>query len=93
MDHNPVECMSSVDASAQKCATKAAGAFKSDSIMLAMQANPEVSFLDLSDKICDKKWCWPVKGQVLVWRDSHHLTATYARALSGEFKGLLKMVN
>ncbi len=93
MDRNPVECMSSADASLQKCATKAAKAFRRDSIMLAMQSKPEVKFLDLSKRICDKEWCWPVKGQVLVWRDRHHLTATYARALSGEFQGMLNLVD
>lgn len=93
MDRNPVECMSTANATAQKCATTRKRGFKSDSIMLAMQSQPDVTFLDLSNRICDTTWCMPVQGQLFVWRDRHHLTATYARALSGEFKVLLKMAN
>ncbi|SDU25578.1 Peptidoglycan/LPS O-acetylase OafA/YrhL, contains acyltransferase and SGNH-hydrolase domains [Pseudomonas pohangensis] len=93
MSRNPVECMSTAGASPQKCATKTAKAFKRDSIMLAMKSKPEVSLLDITKNVCSKDWCLPVKGQVLLWRDRHHLTATFARSLSGEFKGLLKMVN
>ncbi|XLY90012.1 acyltransferase family protein [Ectopseudomonas mendocina] len=93
MARNPVECMSAKDASPKRCATEAAKAFRRDSIMLAMQEKPDVELLDLSDRICDAEWCWPVQGRVLLWRDRHHLTATYARALSTEFNGLLKMVD
>lgn len=91
MDKNPVECMSADDPSPDKCATKRSKAFKQDSIMLAMQMQPDVVLLDLSERICGADLCQPVKGQILIWRDRHHLTATYARTLSGEFRDILTM--
>lgn len=92
MDKNPVECMSAENASPTKCSTKASKAFMQDSILLAMKQKPDVALLDLSKKICDPDVCIPVKGQVLIWRDRHHLTATFARALSQEFIAMIKMV-
>lgn len=93
MDSNPVECLSAFKAIMEDCATKTSRAFKSDSIMLAMKENPPVSFIDLSKNICDTEWCWPVQGQVLLWRDRHHLTATYARVLASEFEIIFDLVD
>ena len=41
-----------------------------------------VHYVDLSDSFCGKEYCKPVVGNVLVYRDSHHLSATYARTLA-----------
>jgi hypothetical protein len=38
--------------------------------------------VDLNDAICPTKLCAPVIGRVVVYRDSNHLTATYARTLA-----------
>lgn len=47
------------------------------------QALPEgATAIDLSDRICTQTHCPAVVGNVMVWRDSHHLTATYARTIS-----------
>ncbi|MDW0113113.1 acyltransferase family protein [Sporosarcina saromensis] len=43
---------------------------------------PNVTFGDLSDYFCVGKKCSPVIGNVFVYRDAHHLTATYAKTLS-----------
>lgn len=40
-----------------------------------------VTLVDLNDAICPADKCAAVIGNVLVYRDSHHLTATYARTL------------
>lgn len=89
MAHNVPECMSAPDASVEKCSTKTEQAFQTDSIMLAMKRQPDVLFFDLSNIICETNMCAPVKGQVLIWRDRHHLTATFARLLAPEFNALL----
>lgn len=39
------------------------------------------SVLDLTDAICRNHVCSPVIGHVAVYRDTHHLTATFARSL------------
>ncbi|TLM85740.1 acyltransferase family protein [Pseudarthrobacter sp. NamE5] len=41
-----------------------------------------VKFIDLNDFICPADLCAPVIGEVLVYRDSDHLTATYVRSLT-----------
>ncbi|ROS27937.1 acyltransferase family protein [Cellulomonas sp. PhB150] len=42
----------------------------------------DVPLIDLTDAICPAPACPAIIGNVLVWRDSHHMTATYARTLA-----------
>lgn len=41
--------------------------------------------IDPSKALCGPKWCTPTEGRILKYRDSDHITATYARTLSGWF--------
>lgn len=41
-----------------------------------------VVFADMSEYFCDDDTCKPVLGNVLVYRDHHHITATYSRTLA-----------
>ncbi|GAB3254624.1 SGNH hydrolase domain-containing protein [Kineosporia babensis] len=41
--------------------------------------------VDLTEKVCAADLCNPVIGDVLVYRDDHHLTATFARSLTPFF--------
>ncbi|MBJ6124273.1 acyltransferase family protein [Microvirga splendida] len=41
-----------------------------------------VSFIDLTDRFCDGQVCLPVGGNVLVYRDTHHITIEYSRTLA-----------
>ncbi|MFE3546128.1 acyltransferase family protein [Nocardia sp. NPDC059177] len=45
---------------------------------------PNVYLLDLSDAVCRPQRCRVVEGNVLIYRDEHHLTASYARTLAPE---------
>ncbi|WP_342802024.1 acyltransferase family protein, partial [Nocardia sp. No.11] len=45
---------------------------------------PNVYLLDLSDAVCRPQRCRVVEGNVLIYRDEHHLTASYARSLAPE---------
>ncbi|MEV6558262.1 acyltransferase family protein [Nocardia sp. NPDC051756] len=47
-------------------------------------AYPHIYPLDLSDDVCRADRCRVVEGNVLVYRDEHHLTASYARTLAPE---------
>ena len=40
-----------------------------------------VHYTDLSDYICDEDYCNPVEGNVLVYRDDNHLSASYSTTL------------
>ncbi|MFC6014525.1 acyltransferase family protein [Nocardia lasii] len=45
---------------------------------------PSVYPIDLSDALCRPQRCRVVEGNVLIYRDDHHLTASYARSLAPE---------
>ncbi|MEO5533975.1 MAG: acyltransferase family protein [Pseudolysinimonas sp.] len=51
-----------------------------DPIVIAAQES-DTALIDLSDAICLPATCPVVVGNVLVYRDRHHLTATYGRTL------------
>jgi peptidoglycan/LPS O-acetylase OafA/YrhL len=46
------------------------------------QGNERIHFLDLTDFFCDSEICPAVIGNILVYRDDDHITATYARTLA-----------
>jgi hypothetical protein len=48
----------------------------------AAGAVPGVHLVDLTPEVCPHDLCRAVIGNALVYRDKHHLTATYARTLS-----------
>ena len=47
-----------------------------------LKTRPGLPFLDLTEAICPGTVCSPVVGDVVVWRDSNHLSATYIRSLT-----------
>ena len=49
-----------------------------------------VYFADLSDYFCDEMTCKPVIGNVVVFRDKHHLTATFSKTLAVPLKEQLQ---
>ncbi|MEP3656154.1 MAG: acyltransferase family protein [Litorimonas sp.] len=54
---------------------------KFDHIQAAGQLYPQAIIADLNDNICQPDTCPAVVGNILVYRDAHHLTATYSRTL------------
>ncbi len=40
--------------------------------------------VDINDKICPEIYCEAVQDGTILWRDSHHLTATYSKKLTEE---------
>jgi peptidoglycan/LPS O-acetylase OafA/YrhL len=45
---------------------------------------PLLKPLDMSDAICRRDYCRVVEGNVLLYHDSHHLSATYMRTMTSE---------
>ena len=45
---------------------------------------PGLKPLDMSDAVCRADFCRAVEGNVLIYRDSHHLSATYMRTMAAE---------
>jgi peptidoglycan/LPS O-acetylase OafA/YrhL len=50
----------------------------------AVEQFPLLKPIDLSDAVCRVDICRAVEGNVLVYRDSHHLSASYVRTLTDE---------
>ena len=48
------------------------------------------AFLDLNDSLCDPTTCGMIIGSTLVYRDPHHMTATFAAGLAPVLWGRLK---
>lgn len=47
---------------------------------------PGLHLLDLSDAVCSAEVCRAVEGNVLVYHDEHHLSATYVRSMTDELE-------
>ena len=45
---------------------------------------PDFHPLDMSDGICDAERCPAIVGNITVYKDPHHLSATYVRSLTDE---------
>ncbi len=46
----------------------------------------EVDVIDVLPWVCPDGTCWPVIGEVLIYRQGSHVTATYARSMSEVFE-------
>ncbi|MEC3954472.1 acyltransferase family protein [Nocardia sp. CDC153] len=47
-------------------------------------AFPNMHLIDLNDAVCEPDVCAVVEGNILVYHDEHHLTASYSRSLAPE---------
>lgn len=75
------------DRVAQECSIPASEALPPDPLVLAAERRPSFArVVDLSHTFCDAMSCLPVVGHVLVYRDTTHLTATFAKTLSPLFE-------
>ncbi|MFC7767127.1 SGNH hydrolase domain-containing protein [Leucobacter soli] len=58
---------------------------------LEAAADADVELIDMNNWVCpDPHSCAVVIGNVFVWRDSHHLTATYAETLAEPLEAKLR---
>lgn len=74
---DPPSCLSNET----RCSVPRRSAFRKDPIPPAATIHPTTALVDMTDTICTEAECPVVIGNVLAWRDRHHLTATYARML------------
>ncbi|TJW14987.1 MAG: acyltransferase [Mesorhizobium sp.] len=58
---------------------------RTDPLVVAQRSYPHVALIDFKDVVCPDERCPAVIGNVVVWRDRHHLTATYARSMADIF--------
>lgn len=80
MDEDPPLC---VEKNPDKCSVQRKDALSAIPPWENTENIPDnVIFADMSEYFCDEKTCQPVIGNVLVYRDYHHITATYSRTLA-----------
>nr|WP_026876269.1 acyltransferase family protein [Jiangella gansuensis] len=84
LGNDPAECISENPDRLTTCAEPTDDALdrSGDTQVLAVQELGGIDLIDLNEAICPTDTCPAVIGNVVVWRDSHHLTATYARTLA-----------
>ncbi|MCF8605880.1 acyltransferase [Gordonia sp. HY442] len=76
---------------AQSCGSERAPALAPvDPITDYALLNPLLHPLDLSDHVCDDTFCPAIVGNIIVYKDFHHLGATYVRSLSSALSRALE---
>ncbi|MFC4903791.1 SGNH hydrolase domain-containing protein [Kocuria oceani] len=95
MGATPAICLSAHLENAEQCVRPRAQAFVTD-LIAAEQAATESSggtHLNLNDHLCNAAACPVIVGNHLIYRDAHHLTATFGeslhRPLAREMAGLI----
>lgn len=79
---NVPQCMARPGSSIEQCSTTEGLAVHSGTLGLALTMDPSIKPIDMLPYFCLSEVCPAVIGNVLVYRDRHHLTATYARSLA-----------
>jgi peptidoglycan/LPS O-acetylase OafA/YrhL len=77
------ECVDRHPDALDACASPREDAVRDDPQVRAVESGGTgADLVDLTDDFCTDDSCPPVVGNVLIYRDSHHLTATYSRLLA-----------
>ena len=87
MRDDPPVCLSDHLDNAAACATPFGSAVKADRLAAdaATATDAGAIFVDPTPWMCGTEPCSPVLGRLLIYRDEHHMTATFARALAVAF--------
>ncbi|MPZ12285.1 MAG: acyltransferase family protein [Kiloniellaceae bacterium] len=80
------ECVEVHGPLSPRCAKDRAALPKEITAPLAIPRSDNLHFLDLTDRFCTDTECPPVIGNVMVYYDSSHVTATYMRTLSDDLR-------
>lgn len=70
----------------EKCNVPINTVLQPDPLFVWSHSEPRLRLLNFNAGICPDGLCRPVVGNVLVWRDKHHLTATFSRSLAPEIE-------
>lgn len=87
---NVAECVVDHLSDLAECAVDRNAVMDGNTSHRAAAAELGVGLIDLTNQICFADICPAVIDNVLVWRDTHHLTATYARLLADAFAAQLQ---
>jgi hypothetical protein len=80
---SPPNCVGAHGRDSARCALDRSDVFAKRNPVKRFPGMPaSAGHVDLSDVICERRSCPPVVGNVMVYRDGSHLTATYLRSLT-----------
>jgi len=93
-DHDVPACLATHRKAIERCTTTRSAAFGPRYMRREREAArlTGATLVDLSAVTCPTDPCPPVIGSMLVYRDHHHLTATFARSLVAELEAALPVV-
>lgn len=81
MMFNVTECVARNGSDAEECRRPRSKMLAASSPLERATSPQNVRHIDLTDRFCDEKWCYPVVGNVLVYFDEHHMTESFGRSL------------
>ncbi|MEL1266438.1 SGNH hydrolase domain-containing protein, partial [Pseudoxanthomonas putridarboris] len=82
MKEDPPTCLRRTKLKSEACDTPRAFAISRDSLVeIASRGTRGVSIIDMNDVICRRDVCPAQAGDRYIWRDNHHLTASYVESL------------
>ena len=77
------ECVSENLPNWQACNLDRATAIRKSGMMkVASEKSSNATFADMTDAFCTEDTCEVIVGNILVYRDQHHITSTYARTIA-----------
>ncbi|MBW0117079.1 acyltransferase family protein [Pseudonocardia abyssalis] len=90
-DYSPADCIQQVGRGAVECGVAREEVYAPDPPYAARTDVPSnVAFLDIADAVCDDVLCPAERGNVLVYMDDNHLTATYAASMATLLEGRIR---
>jgi hypothetical protein len=93
-DHDVPACLAAHRKEIERCTTTRSAAFGWRYLRREAEAArlTGATLVDLSAVTCPTDPCPPVVGSMLVYRDHHHLTATFVRSLVDELGAALPVI-
>lgn len=89
-DYDVPSCLSAHKSNIGRCATPRGDAMYGHGLVEKVAAKAGgITVIDIANKICTTNPCAPVVNNHIVYRDNHHLTATFARSLWPALDALL----
>lgn len=93
-DRDVFRCLEEHGEDLSECSVPRDAAFQEEDpqVQAARAMEDRVHLLDMSDLFCGQERCEAVIGNVVVYRDYHHMTASYAKMLSEELAERIEQV-
>ena len=90
----PAVCLSGNLDTVANCATPVSSALESEARDAEEQAaiSGDFTYIDMTEYMCGPSMCSPILGDILAFRDAHHITATFSRALAPALGSHLSLV-